>query len=403
MAEWQSQERRLRKHAQKEKGKRADQGKRYPEWQCSAAGCDKRTFVWQINGELSTECRRCSKPLDMNYDAYIDEWGQKVPWPASLKKEKRKLVQAPWPQSGSTYSPGSQLSAARKQLQTAIKEKFPEPVLALMRKDIERLEKEERETRPLGQRLDQARAQLRKAVDHAEACEEAMLQAQADMQEAEEAVQAWHAEVQKLTAEARMIDGPTLAIRSTVAPLVSQLLSLARAVEATWAATDGPPPEQLTRSLQASNELIAEVEAMRPEEEDDPEHRHDGTEPAAPAAAGEDGVMEYEEAVRTEEEDERDDEQTQQRVAAVSRPREHPSDEVQPPPHVRRRLDLVKTTPAPGPVASSQQREADMPPTAHALIKPDARLKETLERARRFIRPMQEALRAGERERSPRR
>ena len=411
MAEWQtaqskSQERRLRKWPKRDAnpGSKAERGQRYPEWQCSARGCDKRTFVWQRNGEPSSCCRRCHKTLDPTLDKYINEYGQHTEWPASFLKQNAPPA---------AYSAGTQLTQARKQLATAEREGFPTAVLDMIREDIRKLEEAEREDRPLGQRLDQARAQLRKAVDRAEQAEEELSQAQQAMAEAEEEVQRWHAEVQKLTAEAASIKTGRTADQSMIRSLVSQLASLSQAAEATW--TDRPAPDRLATVLQASNELIADMTAMQqqPGPEDDDAEDCAGQTPVvdvddAGAGDGEDADSQMIEESGHWDDTELPHTKRETEAEAVA----------QPPPPKRREVTFVKgermpaarsyaavatagSAPAVAATASSDARGSAARATA-SQVKPDARLKETLDRARRFIRPMQEVMKQN-RERSPRR
>ena len=406
MAEWQhgqpkysangSPERRHARWAKKEAypSRRAEEGKRIPEWQCSAKDCAKRTFVWTRGGELSQECRnpRCQKPVDQAKDDYINEWGQKSAWPALCKRMK--------PPQNKNYSPGSQLNAARKQVQTAIREGFPPNVLELMQADVTRMEREEREHRPLGQRLDQSRAQLRRAVEAAEQADDTLRQAQLDMADAAEEVENWHAEVQKLTFEARLLDRPTQTdIRSKISPIVQQLAVLAQAVEATWLQQGGPPPDRLTGALKASHELIEELSAMEPNEEETAEG-----DSAAQVVRDDESMDDTQLYVNTAEEV---FEEEQRRSRGEVKRQPDPNTDA-PPSKRRETKKELSFTPAPRSYAEavgSTSGSSDAQGSKHAggkAITPDARLKETLSRARRFIRPMSEVM-SKDRERSPRR
>ena len=379
-------------------------GNRKPEWECSGPKCGKRTFVIDRDTRARTsQCRRCSKPLDMTKDGYIDETGKRTWWPTELlapadhfsagfaKRPPRHTVSPP---------PGKPLSA-KEQLKRATESGLDEWILDELRGQIAADEEQARQQRPLGQRLDNARASLKKAVERAEKAEDAVEAAQRQLEEAAEDVNQWHAQVQAFTVEAACTGE-----MNDMAPIAETMELLARAVESTWLAQHpqgcgaSAIPKSLNDALNATRECLAQLRGPPREEE----QRREAVQ-VKQEADDDDGSVRM------------SDECTQKEPGVELKP-EAPA---QPPPPAAQQAEPVRRARSaslpPGssaPAPRHQEEEEREPPqkapraqrhtaynlpdaaatgtapTMHTEMKEEARLRDILGRARRFIRPIAE-------------
>ena len=261
--EWQrvstSQERRLARQERKRCGPRADAGARRPEWRC--AEC------YTTNWMAKDKCRRCNHAVT-GKDVYLDEYGQHAAWPErwswhSPQQNVPPVAQQQQKQQSQQLTP---LQQARAQCKCAKEQGFPAACLEFLQRDLERLESEERQHRPIGQRLDAARSAFTKAVDKCERMDTQLKNAKIAMDKAKMEVIETHTEVGKLMSEAatKKEDGqaaPKSPTSASTSKLAAVLADLTTAVEEQIPAegATGPASESLMRSLQASKEALQEV------------------------------------------------------------------------------------------------------------------------------------------------
>ena len=167
---------------------------------------------------------------ELQKDSYVDERGLIAPWPR---------------QSGGGMTSGMAMRPAS----TA---KGPAQVLAQTRQQVTQLhfgvqgdegeEAEMKQARPMGQRMDQARARFRRAVDAGETAQEAMLKAQANFEQAQQEVIKAQSDLHKLMQEAPL---PVMPAPQVNMNLVKSLEALTGLIENMWNPEAGSPPDQL--------------------------------------------------------------------------------------------------------------------------------------------------------------
>ena len=260
----------MERYEAKAQGGRAQRRDRKPEWECSADRCGKRTFVFdRESGERSWQCRRCGKWLDMSKDAYVDEGGQRSWWPNELLTRppcddqptgaRRKPPQ--WPgtqkqqqqQQQQQQQPPARPFTAKEQLKNATDGGLPEWILEELRAQVSQEEEAARQQRPIGQRLDSARASLKKAVEKAERAEWELDGVHQRLAQAKEEVEEWHAAVEALTVEAACAREVT-----ELAPIAETMEMMLEAVESTWSGGTGIP-QKLHQALSATRACLEQM------------------------------------------------------------------------------------------------------------------------------------------------
>ena len=108
-----------------------------------------------------------------------------------------------------------------------------------------------KQARPMGQRMYQARARSRRAVEAGEKAQDAMLKAQADFEQAQQEV------VQALSAS-WCGKPPLLAMPApqVTVNLVKSLEALTGLIQNMWNSEAGPPPDQLIHAIQESRAIL---------------------------------------------------------------------------------------------------------------------------------------------------
>ena len=246
----------------------ARRGGRKPEWLCSR--CGRTNFM-----DLAT-CRGkdCAQHRDPRYDTYINEYAEKSSWPTEYWTPARR-VRSPSKQGTqtarpSTYAeavaprqptPHKQLQALRQQLADAKRLGWDDATVDFLQQRVMAIEQEQMQQRPLGQRLDQKRAALRRACDRAEAALTQVAEWQSEVEKAKEEVIALERDVTLLSQEASLH-----ANLNPVQQIAQTLGTLAQAVEGTWAlgtsGENGGVPVRLAQALKASHAALAELQAL---------------------------------------------------------------------------------------------------------------------------------------------
>ena len=216
--------RRLHSHEKQSRRRQAVAGQRQPEWQC--AKCYTRNFL------SKNACGECGKARELQKDSYVDERGLITPWPRQSGSGMTSGAAAR--RASTPKGPAKVLVQTRQQLAQAREHGQPEDCIRILECKVTKEETEMRQAQPMGQRMDQARARFRRAVDADEKAREAM-QAQSDLH--------------KLMLEAPLLVMPAPQVNMN---LVKSLEALAGLVENTWNPEAGPPPDQLIRAIQES-------------------------------------------------------------------------------------------------------------------------------------------------------
>ena len=243
--------------------RRAAPGKRkLTEWFCAA--CETGNFL------QNTECRRCGAEKtdrctiikgyqDMQHGGRSAERERAAPYaPAPAPQQRRSPSNSRPAASYAPMTPGNQrqqqpliktqtpLQKAKFTLSLAKAADMPPEIIGEMEAHIEDLEQQERDLKPLGQRIDMAQAALRRADLAYAKKQEALEQAKAELEKAEAD---WHAandELEHVRTEAETFaapevveqDDPQVAARTAAEALLV-------AVEQTWPTQSGAPPEHL--------------------------------------------------------------------------------------------------------------------------------------------------------------
>ena len=243
--------------------RRAAPGKRkLSEWFCSS--CETGNFL------QNQTCRRCGAEQDEHctiikgyQDLQRAESGRSAggeraaPYAAAPPQRRSPSASRPAAGSMAPMTPGPQQQMPVIKTQTPVqKAKFtlslakaadmPAEIIGEMEDHIEDLEQQERDLKPLGQRIDMAQAALRRADLAYAKKQEALEQAKAELEKAEAD---WHAandELEHVRTEAETFaapevveqDDPQVAARTAAEALLV-------AVEQTWPTQSGAPPEHL--------------------------------------------------------------------------------------------------------------------------------------------------------------
>ena len=171
------------------------------------------------------------------------------------------------------------LAQSRHQLAQAKKMEMPEECIRVLGCKVLKEEAEMKQAQPLGQKMDQARARFRRALEACEKAQLAVLKAQEHFEQAKQEVIQAHSDLHNLLQEAPL---PAMPSPQVNAGLVKSWESLTGQVENLWNPAAWPPPDQLVQAIQESRtilqtssvllshegEALAEIEAG---DEQDPE------------------------------------------------------------------------------------------------------------------------------------
>ena len=175
-----------------------------------------------------------------------------APWPTGARADPP----SPPPPARSAHAQKeaqSALAAARQKLQSATTADLPESCITILQEQVRQEEEAMKRARPLGQKLDQARAGFKRAVKAGEKALKNVGKAQKIFAAAQEEVVQAQMDLEKLDGGAPM---PILAGPQVNVSLFKTLDSLTGAVERLWSPDAGQPPEHLVRLIQESRALV---------------------------------------------------------------------------------------------------------------------------------------------------
>ena len=194
MSDWNDvMSRRQRRYEKKSHGWKARSGLLSPEWQCAA--CKTQLLLGKDT------CRGCSKQRDTKQDEYINEWSQSVAWPQ----------QSGSPSGGAAYpvskpkGPAQALAQTRQELAKAQATVMPEGCIRILE-----------QAQPLGQKMDQAQARFRRAIESGEKAMEALQKAQANFEQAQQEVMQAQTDLDLLMQEAPVPATPVAQVNVSV-------------------------------------------------------------------------------------------------------------------------------------------------------------------------------------------
>ena len=257
--------------------------RRRTEWFCATHGCGISNWM------TSTSCRQCTAGRSPECQV-VPGWEDNKPGPAAggaggqppcpttratgavagaagAAPQPRKV----WPSPVRPANTGGNTSAvaktplarARVTLELAVAAAYPQAVLDTMQEHIASLEAEERQRKPLGQRIDQARKRLRAAENECDKAEKACaVAAAAKIRCAEEAAAAATA-LEVVISEAAAEPGTTEAEHPDVA-MANALQRMLEMTERTWPNERGAPPERLIAAMQAGAAALAKQRSNTP-------------------------------------------------------------------------------------------------------------------------------------------
>jgi ribosomal protein L40E len=167
------EDRQRRQNRQASKGQR-----RYSEWVCDH--CSTSNFLQTLDGKQATNCRRC-KAFRLRDSTVLQGHGQEpetfaqkqqLPTKGNMIYEQSNKDAAAAASSGRMRDRPAEAQAARRRtplqqakltLELAVAAGYPKEIVETMEAHLKELETQEKESRPLGQRYDQARKRLNQA------------------------------------------------------------------------------------------------------------------------------------------------------------------------------------------------------------------------------------------------
>ena len=157
-------------------------------------------------------------------------------------------------------------SQAKEQLKHAEQHAFPKEVIQYLTDEVERLKAEEVATRPIGQRIDAARARLNRAMDKVEATTALHNELKKQLEEEQAEVADAHSELIEIMTATKQKERDT-------PQTVKLLRELVVAIESAWLPKEaGQPPENLLKAMQeATNAILQDEEQNDESDEDKPE------------------------------------------------------------------------------------------------------------------------------------
>ena len=218
-------------------GKKANVGSTKAEWQCSK--CIVKNFMDR------THCRGCGKQRGqgdaiLRGNQNLTNLGHGVP------------KTGPGNQHGS--QPASELQAAQAVLASAQSAGFPAEILQMLQAEVEQKRKAKSDSRPLGARIDSAKARVARAANALEKSAKLLATATERVESAERECSEADAELVRLTAEAAdsadFMDATEEAQITAKEDMGKALFAVLQAVEQTWVpAANGAVPEKLASVL----------------------------------------------------------------------------------------------------------------------------------------------------------
>ena len=231
------------------------------EWFCSTHGCGCPNFM------QGAACRKCNNQRTPTC-AVVLGW-EDMPRPAATAAAKGQPACPTHRPAAAPRSPGQRapaaaatatvaktpLQRARVTLELAVASDYPEAVLAEMRAHVEDLQRKERDAKPLGQRLDQARKRVREAQSRLERAEAAVQTAAKAKTDAEDECTAAQATLEACTSEAAE-EGNNDSDSDREMLIAAALHAMLQVTESTWPIHAGGPPERLVAVLQAGHAAL---------------------------------------------------------------------------------------------------------------------------------------------------
>ena len=129
----------------------------------------------------------------------------------------------------------------------------PKPALRILENEVQQQETAMKQAQPLGQKMDQARARFRRAVESGEKAMEALQQAQENFEQAQQEVMQAQTDLDLLMQEAPL---PVMPVPQVNVSLVRTLEALTVIIENLWNPDAGQPPEHLIHAIQESRQIL---------------------------------------------------------------------------------------------------------------------------------------------------
>ena len=161
----------------------------------ACAACKTRPFLSRDT------CLGCGKQGDVKHDEYINERSQTVAWPQQAGRsfgDTAYLVDKP---KGAAQA----LALARQQLAQARASAMPEACIRILESEVQEEEAAMKQAQPLGQKMDQARARFRRAVESGEKAMQAVQKAQENFEQAQQEVMQAQTDLEMFMQEARCL------------------------------------------------------------------------------------------------------------------------------------------------------------------------------------------------------
>ena len=245
---------------------------RRTEWFCSTHGCGCPNFM------QGAACRKCNNQRTPTC-AVVLGW-EDMPRPAATAAAKGQPACPTHRSAAAPRSPGQRapaaaatatvaktpLQRARVTLELAVASDYPEAVLAEMRAHVEDLQRKERDAKPLGQRLDQARKRVREAQSRLERAEAAVQTAAKAKTDAEDECTAAQATLEACTSEAAE-EGNNDSDSDREMLIAAALHAMLQVTESTWPIHAGGPPERLVAVMQAGHAALTRPRSATPPRE----------------------------------------------------------------------------------------------------------------------------------------
>ena len=241
--------RRLHKHDKQSRGRQALAGQRQPQWQC--AKCYTRNFLSKDN------CRECGKVKELQKDSYVDERGLIAPWPR--QSGGGMTFRAASRPASTAKRPAQVIAQTRHQLAQARGLGMPRDCIRVLECKVMKEEAEMKQAQPMGQRMDQARARFRRAVEAGEKAQKAMLKAQANFEQAQQEVVQAQLDLHKLMQEAPLPVIPAPQVNVNLVKSLEALTGLVeKKVESGGRTTTRPTDSRSPRVKGNSSDLISD-------------------------------------------------------------------------------------------------------------------------------------------------
>ena len=140
---------------------------------------------------------------------------------------------------------------------------MPEACLRILEKEVQQQKTAMKQAQPLGQKMDQARARFRRAVESGEKAMQALQKAQENFEQAQQEVMQAQTDLEMLMQEASLQVMPVPQVNVS---LVRTLEALTGIIENLWNPDAGQPPEHLTHAIQESRQILQISSAIMSQE-----------------------------------------------------------------------------------------------------------------------------------------